>query len=200
MTNPTPEQIQQAIEHCALRLTPELLAESNHQATVWVGQLSILIAAAKIGSSLITHHSSLAKVAAHLGTQDNRATAHPMFCVQILVREVGFDIAYADNRCWWNPEELRAIYDDDKRFRGEPKRKGWDGPYGYKDRWETVMVALTEAGCNEYLELDGHNVKRRAFRGQIRIYAESFNRCHEMIAIREFLLSIGRAEVPFRPD
>jgi hypothetical protein len=32
------------------------------------------------------------------------------------------------------------------------------------------------------------NVKRRAFRHEVRIYVESFYRCPEMIAIREALM------------
>lgn len=36
---------------------------------------------------------------------------------------------------------------------------------------------------------NGHNVKRRAHKGEIQIYVESFNRCPEMIAIREALMA-----------
>jgi hypothetical protein len=53
------------------------------------------------------------------------------------------------------------------------------------------MVAFTERGCQEYLELDGHNVRHRAFRGEVRIYVESFRRCPEMLAIRAALLEGG---------
>ena len=109
-----------------------------------------------------------------------------MFCVQIKVRDVGYDSSYATGICWYNSEKEQAKYDDDKRFK-EPKERGWYKS-GYKDRWETVMVAFTQKGCEEYLELNGHNDKRRAFRGEVRIYAESFNRCPEMLAIREALI------------
>jgi hypothetical protein len=53
------------------------------------------------------------------------------------------------------------------------------------------MVAFTEGGCQEYMRQDGHNVKRRAFRGVVRIYAESFNRCPEVLAIRNVLIFLG---------
>lgn len=51
------------------------------------------------------------------------------------------------------------------------------------------MVAFTEGGCQEYIELNGHNDRSRAHKGEIRIYAESFRRCPEMIAIREWLMA-----------
>lgn len=127
--------------------------------------------------------NTLHAIGESLRTQDNRATAHPMFCVQKLVVDSGYDPGYTDTKCWWNPEMLEVAYDI------EPKGKGWDGPFGYKTRWETVMVAFTEAGCEKYLELDGHNVRRQAHNGEVRIYVESFNRCPEMIAVRESLIN-----------
>jgi len=128
--------------------------------------------------------SDLRDISERLRTQDNRITENPMFCVQIKVRDVGYDTAYCDNACWWNPELQECRYDD------EPDNiKEWDGPYGYKDRWETVMVAFTEGGCKKYLDLNGHNDRRRAHEGEVRIYVESFNRCPEMIRIRESLMA-----------
>lgn len=127
---------------------------------------------------------AITTISKRLKTQDNRITMNPMFCVQIKVRDSGYDASYYDNRCWWNPSRMVCVYDD------EPKDlKGWDGPFGYKDRWETVMVAFTKVGCEEYLRLNGHNDKRRAHNGEVRIYVASFNRCPEMIAIREALMA-----------
>lgn len=131
--------------------------------------------------------NDLSLIGEKLRTQDNLMTQNPMFCVQMKVRDCGFDVAYSKSRCWWNAGKLETVYDDDPDFK-EPEGDGWE-KLGYEDRWETVMVAFTEAGCNQYMELDGHNVKRRAFRGETRIYVESFNRCPEMIAIRNFLIA-----------
>lgn len=132
--------------------------------------------------------NSVDSIGERLKTQDNRATMHPMFCVQIKRRDVGYDSAYSDNRCWRDSANEETIYDDDKDFKGEPEGDQWE-EFGYVDRWETVMVAFTEEGCKEYLELNGHNDRRRAHNGEVQIYAESFYRCPEMIAIREFLMS-----------
>ena len=133
---------------------------------------------------------NLPEISERLRTQDNRATADPMFCVQIKVRDCGYDATWVDNLCWRDDtldEETR--YDDDPGF-VEPMDLKWERT-GYVDRWETVMVAFTERGAREYLELDGHNVRARAFRGEVQIYAESFRRCPEMLAIRTALLAGG---------
>ena len=132
--------------------------------------------------------SALLAISERIKTQDNRITQNPMFCVQIKVRDVGYDWAYADGHCWRDSANEITIYDDDKDFKGEPEGDEWD-KFGYRDRWETVMVAFTEKGCEEYLELNGHNDRRRAHNGEVQIYVESFNRCPEMIAIREALMA-----------
>lgn len=132
-------------------------------------------------------NEELKQIGERLRTQDNRCTADPMFCVQIKVRDIGFDPGYASGRCWYNSEEEEAIFDDDPDFKEPPEGEGWE-KYGYKDRWEDVMVAFTEDGCKEYQVLNGHNDRRRAHNGEVRIYAKSFYRCPEMIAIRKFLM------------
>ena len=117
----------------------------------------------------------LSAIGERLRTQNNRYTADPMFCVQEKFREYGFDPAYADQTVWIDMEG--GDYGET-----EPGSPGAEET-GYKDRWETVMVAFTEEGCKEYLKLNGHN-----HRGETRIYIKSWNRCPEMIAIREYLV------------
>lgn len=108
-----------------------------------------------------------------LRTQDNRITSNPMFCVQEKKREHGFD------RRWCETTEF--VFDGEVVPMGTPGAE----EIGYRDRWVTVMVAFTEAGCEEYLRLNGHN-----HLGETRIYVESWNRCPEMIAIREYLIAL----------
>lgn len=130
---------------------------------------------------------NLSEIGERLRTQDNRITQNPMFCVQIKKRDVGYDVHFVSGHCWHNSELEEVVHDDDPNFK-EPEGKGWE-EFGYRDRWETVMVAFSEKGCEEYLELNGHNDRSRAHNGEVRIYVESFNRCPEMIAIREVLLA-----------
>ncbi len=139
-------------------------------------------ATTKPGAQAGLSSSALLDISERLKTQDNRMTQNPMFCVQEKRRDVGYDTAYSDNHCWHDSANEQTIYDDDPDFK-EPEGDEWD-KFGYRDRWETVMVAFSEVGCQQYIELNGHN-----HRGELRIYAESFNRCPEMIAIREALMS-----------
>lgn len=137
-----------------------------------------------------TDMQALSIIGERLKTQDNRITQNPMFCVQVQVADCGYDTAYADDYCWWNAEQCEIVYDDAPEGWDEyGDHNGWE-QFGYKKRWETVMVAFTEAGLLQYLELNGHNDRRRAHKGEVRIYAESFNRCPEMISIREALMRL----------
>lgn len=145
----------------------------------------------------------LKSIGEQLRTQDNRITQNPMFCVQIKRRDVGYDSAWSDDKCWRDSANDETIYSDDPGLTHDKiemlqSSDQWD-EFGYVDRWETVMVAFTEAGCKEYLRLNGHNDRSRAHNGEVRIYVESFNRCPEMIAIREFLISQPSCSSPPAP-
>ena len=125
--------------------------------------------------------NDLLDISERLRTQDNRCTAEPMFCLQIKMRDVGYAPDYAGETVWINMES--GDYNE-----VAPNSPGAE-EFGYKDRWETVMVAFTEQGIADYMDKDGHNVKRRAYRGETRVYVESFNRCDEMVRIRHALMS-----------
>lgn len=113
-------------------------------------------------------------------TQDNLGTAHPLFCVQVKRREYGYDPEYSEETVWIDPcNDYREV----------PEAEASDDciETGYKDVWETVMAAFTRVGAQEYIDANGHN-----HRGKLRIYVESFYRCQEMIAIRQWLMDLAR--------
>ena len=112
-----------------------------------------------------------------LRTQDNRITAEPMFCVQEKKRDVGYDPQYAEGETVWIDMEGGDYVEVPPETPGAEE-------FGYKDRWETVMVAFTEEGCKDYLRQNGHNHR------ETRIYVESFRRCDEMVAIRKMLMGL----------
>lgn len=118
--------------------------------------------------------NKLLQIKGKLESQDNRITVNPMFCVQEKVVITGMDTDYTDNYLWLDCDEHREVEEDT------------EGAYkvGYFEYWKTVMVAFTEAGCTEYLRQNGHNLN------DPRIYVESFNRCPEMIAIREYIMAM----------
>jgi hypothetical protein len=135
-----------------------------------------------------------------LMTQDNRCTADPAFCVQVMDRIGPIMSGYSDNVCFHDHEECETYYHDtpdpekweefikldDKDELPDNITKG-----GYTEKWFTIQVCFTEEGCKRYLELDGHNL--RHYHGT-RIYAESFRRNPEMLEIREFLISMAKKE------
>jgi len=111
-----------------------------------------------------------------LNTQDNRATANPMFCVQEKVRDYGFTSDYAEG--FVNLGEDCEIVDEEDvgEYDGDIRR------VGYKDRWETIRVFFTEVACKFYMRQMKHR------HGPMRSYVESYERCWEMIDIRKWLM------------
>ena len=122
--------------------------------------------------------NELLQIKGQLESQDNRSTSGPMFCVQEKVIITGMDTDWTDNYKWLDPDDHSEVDEDT------------EGAYkvGYIEYWKTVMVAFTEAGCAEYIRQDGHNLN------EPRIYVESFNRCPEMIAIREYIMALEPAK------
>jgi hypothetical protein len=96
-----------------------------------------------------------------------------MFCVQEKIRDRGYDPQYAEDTVWIDMESGDYV-------EVPPNTPGAE-EFGYKDRWETVMVCFTEQGAKDYLHQNGHNHK------ETRIFVESFSRCDEMIRIRQWL-------------
>ena len=137
-------------------------------------------------------YDNLLDISERLRTQDNRCTAEPMFCLQIKVRDTGYDPNYSGDTVWIDMEG--GDYEEVL-----PETPGAE-EFGYKDRWETVMVAFTEQGLMDYMDKDGHNVKRRSHNGETRIYVNSFMRCDEMIRVRQALLPNDPAHLQGRSE
>ena len=128
--------------------------------------------------------NELREIGHRLRTQDNRCTAHPIFQVRGLRRHYGMDPRYTDYTVWIHTEDGAHEVDP-------PEDPGNPGEFiietGYLDVWEVLMVAFTEQGCKDHLRLNGHNYRRYR---EVEIYADTLNRCPEMIAIRNALLAL----------
>lgn len=128
-------------------------------------------------------------------TQDNRCTADPIFVVQGLKRIGPIMPEYSVDRLMYHDwQETETYYHDkpDPEKWAELDRLNKDGRLpsgvtagGYIELWEDVQWCFTELGCKQYLEKDGHNVRR--VYDDVRIYAKCLRRNSEMISIRNFL-------------
>lgn len=152
----------------------------------------------------LSSHDLLA-IGERLRTQDNRCTANPMFIVQ-QQRSFGVEPGEGEMDVWldedWEEvdEETAAKLDElDHAFEWDMTEEqkailARHTKRGIKHHWEFVMAAFSEEGCKEYLRLDGQNLTKP------RIYAMSFNRCPEMLAIRETLLSLANDKLTDAPE
>lgn len=132
-------------------------------------------------------------------TQDNRCTSAPMFTVQ-QKRSFKCEPGEGDEDVWldedWHPvdsetaarldelDDQLVFFDGEEREEAERELSG-KTKRGIKYFWEGCMAAFTEEGCKEYLRQNGHNLT------EPRIYAESWNRCPEMLAIRKALMDLA---------
>lgn len=130
---------------------------------------------------------TMVEIGRRLASQDNRATAHPLFIVQQKERIYGFDPI-------WDVDPERAVWLHDGEEVDAEKRAELESTYeetgeepgdytrtSYVDRWEFVTCCLTEAAAQGYIEAQRHNLK------DPRVYADSLNRNPEMIALRKHL-------------
>ena len=146
------------------------------------------------GQRAVVANDVLLAIGERLRTQDNRCTASPMFIVQ-QQRSFGVEPGAGDMDVWldeeWeevDQETATKLEELDDAYEWELEEEQAEmlkrhTKRGIKHQWEFVMAAFTEEGCKQYLRLDGHNLTKP------RIYAMSFNRCPEMLAIREFLMA-----------
>lgn len=126
----------------------------------------------------ITEHkilSQIIEISNHLREQDNRCTAQPIFHVRGLRRIYGMDSDYCEEMDW---------LDDEGNLVGE----GEGVQVGYTDEWEVISCFFTEKGAEKYLQENSHRFSEYI---KTDIYVDTLYRNTEMIAIRNFLLSIG---------
>ena len=134
--------------------------------------------------------SALAAIGERLRTQDNRCTAHPAFQVRGLRRIYGMDLDYADEPVWIDNGSDCIEVDPPE----DPENPGdFIIKTGYQDHWEIIMVAFSEQACLDYIKHNGH---RHGVYRELEVYADSFYRCPEMLAIREALMALPGENTP----
>jgi hypothetical protein len=126
----------------------------------------------------------IARLPELLTTQDNRITADPMFIVQQKRRIYGLDPDRCDNVVWLDETgDYAEASEEEHRQLEQAWEDGEETSNWYRcgvmDTWEFVTACLTEQGCKDYLDVNGHNLNKP------RIYAASGYRNAEWIALRK---------------
>lgn len=132
----------------------------------------------------------LTAVGRRLLSQDNRCTDAPMFIVEQKRTYVTAE-GYNDSRTEWVKNEggERHVATAHQAARLEAHyRKHFECPKNWErlavfDVWEFVTACFTEKGCEDYLRVNGHNLR------EPRIYAASSFRNHEFRGLREVLMA-----------
>jgi hypothetical protein len=131
----------------------------------------------------------LKTIAERLHTQDNRCTADPIFVVYEKRRLYGIDMDYSENIVWIDSynggreadeKKTKALERYYERYRQYPD--GWTKT-AYEDENRFVTVCFTEASAQAYIDKNKHNLERPF------IYADSLYRNHEMIFVRNYLMT-----------
>jgi hypothetical protein len=129
-----------------------------------------------------------------LRTQDNAITANPIFMVQQKKRIYGFDGGYTDHFVYLDTENDHVeVSEQEQReaYAKSPEKdvlvfEDWrDDQYertGYLDHWENVQPFFTRKGAEEYIRINGHNLKSP------QIFVESGFRNHEWEEVRALLM------------
>jgi len=131
------------------------------------------------------------EIAEQLRTQDNAITKTPIFIVQQLKKDYGYDPAYSDDIAWIFDGDVEDDCECIEWLEAELYECGEPDGYtrtAYVKRWEFVTACLTRKGCEDYIRANGHNLAGRGHPDCVRIYVESGWRNEEWEELREFFL------------
>lgn len=138
--------------------------------------------------------TNLSQIGAAIAADPHKhCTKDPIFCVQVKVREYGYDPQWTDETVYidleGDCEEVSSLEVAEAISRDEIP-DSWEKT-GFKDRWQTVQVFFTEHSANAYIETQGHR-----HRGELRVFVDSLYRNEEMQAIRNHLIELASKEAP----
>lgn len=142
---------------------------------------------------------NLKQLAENIKTQDSRSTSSPLFCVYdigYVVHDDDYSSSF-DTEEVWVDDEGNSFSKNDGEFKAletlcDGNEITVDGTRYNKicrsliPRF--VTACFTEAGANDYLDADGHNLNRPY------IHVHSLNRNAEMIGLRNHLSILGESD------
>lgn len=134
---------------------------------------------------------SLAEIGREIMTQDNLCTADPFFIVQERTRHYGIDIDYDPQIAWLYDDESVEVSAEkaeelEAQYRSTYKEPEGFRRVGYVEEWQFVTGCFTAKAAEEFIERNKHRHNR-----DLRVYAETLYRNHEMIAIRNALICMA---------
>lgn len=146
------------------------------------------------GSRTIPSISDMAAIGQLMRTQDNRITADPLFIVQERQRTYGIDTTHDPEIAWLYSDESIEVDEDEAKRLESMYEKNYKEPDGYRrvgyvEKWVYVTCCFTEAAADRFIAQNAHR-----HRGKLRTYVDSLYRNPEMIAVREYLLSLAEVE------
>jgi hypothetical protein len=129
-------------------------------------------------------NEKLQALGAELHVQDNAATADPIFMVQQKKRVYGLQDDYGTDTVWLEKGGEGAELTSDEAQVVDDEG-GETEEVGVLDLWENVQPFFTQKGAEEYLRINGHNLR------EPRIYVESAFRNAEWQQLRAHLMTQG---------
>lgn len=132
---------------------------------------------------------SIQRIARAMQSQDNRATANPLWELRVVRHHYGYNPDYADGTEWRHCDGFTASDAEAEKLEAEYQRTGkvpdeW-ARVGYRAVVEHHQTFLTQQGLDDYLAVNGHNVLPDRH-----VYVNCAYRNAEIAAVRDFLLSL----------
>ena len=128
---------------------------------------------------------AISAIAEKLHTQDNLYTAHVCYEVQKLERIYGMDEEFSEGYIYLHEGET---YEDACELREHGIDPQDCDRAHFVERWSHVTTYMTLDAARERVKRHGGE------EAGWRVFGESWHRNHEMIAVRDFLMSLHAAE------
>jgi hypothetical protein len=126
----------------------------------------------------------LRELSLEMTTQDNRATAHPLYCVYVKEKYHGVDGDYTDEYDWLDEEG--QIVDLAQYGLTEEQAEEQELPVKtyFVKMTRFINAHFTMKAAKLYIKENKHNLTNPF------VYVSSLNRCHEMIKIQKYLVGL----------
>jgi len=132
----------------------------------------------------------LLAIGKELITQDNLATAEPIFVVEQRQRIYGEMTGFEPTQVWIDDEGHEADEEESKKLYHEATKRevdGWD-LVGFTDIWIRVQPFFTRKAADAYLKANAHNMKAP------RVYVDSAYRNKEWQAVRAICKALAKED------